>query len=214
MPFISVEGGEGCGKSTQLRLLGRALQEQAIPHVMTREPGGEPGAEAIRELVVQGEADRWEGMAETLLFLAARYQHVVRVIMPAIEAGKWVVCDRFHDSTRVYQGIGKEISDASYMALHQEIFGDKMVPDLTILLDLPPEVGLRRTLSRTHDETRFESMDISFHEKVRAGFLALAEQEPERIRVIDASGTVDQTHQAIIETLNINPGVFLNPITL
>ena len=165
--FITIEGGEGSGKSTQIAKLQAVLARNDIPHIITREPGGEPGAEAIRELLVTGDKDRWDGLAETLLFSAARVQHVARVIAPALAAGKWVICDRFMDSTRVYQGIGKGMQPAYIEALHQMTLGNVM-PDTTFVLDIAPDIGLARAKGRAGNELRFETMELTFHQQVRA----------------------------------------------
>ena len=140
---------------------------------------------------------RWESQTETLLFLAARTQHVARTIRPALARGDYVICDRFHDSTRVYQGVGRGLSRAYYDMLHTATLGN-FAPDITLLLDVPVEIGLKRALARGGDETRFESLDIGFHHAVREGFLALAKAEPERITVIDANQTLEQVHAAIM----------------
>ena len=207
--FISFEGGEGGGKTTQAKLLLQSLETAGITNtVHTREPGGEEGAEAIRELLVKGEPNRWDDIAETLLFLAARRQHVARLIQPALDAGKWVVSDRFHDSTRVYQGVGKGLSDDYYAKLHHMALGN-VVPDLTIVLDMPAEEGIKRSFSRDNDETRFEEMDISFHEAVRQGFLDLAVSEPSRIMVVDASSSIDVVHHQICELVSKRFGISL-----
>ncbi len=206
--FISFEGGEGCGKTTQIALLAQALQRASLPVIITREPGGEEGAEAIRRLLVEGAADRWDPVAETLLFLAARVQHSVRTIQPALTAGQFVLTDRFHDSTRVYQGIGKGMSDAFYQNLHQATLGE-FIPAMTLLLDIAPEAGLSRSLKRENTETRFESMELAFHQKVRDGFLALAGSESSRFVVIDASQPKEAVHAAIITAVNARYGLDL-----
>jgi len=209
--FITFEGGEGCGKSTQSKLLVHALEKAGIACLHTREPGGEEGAEAIRELLVKGATGRWDPVAETLLFLAARVQHVKRVIQPALTEGTWVISDRFHDSTRVYQGVGKGISRSYYDRLHAATLGN-FVPDLTLLLDIAPEVGLKRSIARANDETRFEKMDMSFHKAVRDGFLALAKQEPERIAILDASASVELIHHKIMQAVNERFGVLVKVV--
>ncbi len=194
--FITIEGGEGSGKSTQIALLKAALEKEHIPHVITREPGGEAGAEAIRALLVTGEKHRWDPLAETLLFSAARVQHVARLIRPALAEGKLVLCDRFLDSTRVYQGIGKGISSGYIDALHAMTLGN-LLPELTFILDIDPNVGLARAKGRAGDETRFEGMELAFHQQVRAGFQAIARNEPARCRVIDASQPAEAVHGQI-----------------
>lgn len=188
--FISFEGGEGSGKSTQIKRLAEALEKSGISVHVTREPGGEEQAELIRQLLVTGDKHRWDKMAETLLFLAARVQHAERIIRPKLAEGVWVLSDRSLDSTRVYQGIAKGVGVEVYDALHRLTLGS-FKPDLTLLLDIDPETGLKRSLSRANTETRFEGMDIAFHQSVRAGFLQLAGAEPERIAIIDASQSLD-----------------------
>jgi dTMP kinase len=195
--FITIEGGEGSGKSTQIAMLKAAFEKTNIPHVITREPGGEEGAEAIRALLVTGDKDRWDVLAETLLFYAARVQHVARLIQPALDSGKLVLCDRFVDSTRVYQGIGKNISPAFIDALHALTLGN-MMPELTIILDIDPQQGLARAKGRAGIETRFEGMELEFHALVRAGFLAIAREEPARCRVLDAAQPPEAVHAQIM----------------
>ena len=196
--FITFEGGEGCGKSTQVALFCQALQKAGKTVLQTREPGGSAGAEQIRKLLVSGDKDAWEPMAETLLFYAARLDHVGRAVKPALAAGTTVVCDRFCDSTFVYQGIGKCLTIERVQKLHELTLGDFM-PNLTFLLDIDPAIGLKRAAKRKGDETRFESMDMTFHQSVRAGFLKLAEKFPERIAVINANQSVEKV-QADIAT--------------
>jgi dTMP kinase len=198
--LISLEGGEGCGKSTQIKLLAAELSLRNIPITLTREPGGEIGAEAIRELLVSGDVNRWCATTETLLFLAARVQHVERVIKPALAKGHVVLCDRFHDSTLVYQGIGRGLSKEFYAMLHAATLGN-FAPDLTLLLDVPVEVGLKRAIARGGKETRFEQMDMSFHHQVRKGFIALATAEPERIAIIDAHQPLEHVKASILEVV-------------
>lgn len=206
--FITFEGGEGSGKSTQLKLLGRRLVDAGLNIVETREPGGSPGAEAIREIVVNGSADKWEPLAETLLFYAARIDHVEKRVKPALVKGSIVLCDRFSDSTFVYQGIGKGLPPDYIRSLHQLILGN-FRPDLTLILDIDPTIGLKRALSRSAAETRFESMDMDFHHKVRAGFLSIARAEPERCAVIDAAQTPDDVALAIAAEVNRKLGLKL-----
>jgi dTMP kinase len=194
--FISFEGGEGSGKSTQVRLLADYLRAQGREVVVTREPGGEEGAEAIRSLLVTGDPHRWESVTETLLFLAARVQHVQRVIKPALARGAWVISDRFHDSTRVYQGVGRGLQREFYDRLHAQVLQD-FVPDITFLLDIPVDVGLARALGRGGNETRFEQLDTAFHQRVREGFLELAAHESDRIVVIDAQQSLEQVQASL-----------------
>jgi len=163
--FITLEGGEGAGKTTQRALLASALGRAGHKVVETREPGGSPGAEEVRALLVQGEPGRWDAHTEALLVLAARRDHVRRHILPALEAGVWVICDRFVDSTYAYQGYGRGLDLQELQALHRFAVGD-LIPDLTLLFDLPVEVGLGRAADRGRPE-RFEALDLEFHRRVR-----------------------------------------------
>lgn len=209
--FITLEGGEGAGKSTQIKLLAQAFAARGINAITTREPGGSPGGEAIRGLVVSGATDQWHPTTEALLFMAARYDHLATVIQPALADGTWVLCDRFYDSTYIYQGIAKEVGTAWLDQLYRQLFANT-APDLTVLLDLPPRVGLARANKRGNvAESRFEQMDISFHETLRAGFLQLSENAPERIAVVDATSDAQAVHHAIIETVNVRFGLMLSP---
>ena len=193
--FITIEGGEGAGKSTQLRRLAADLAARGIDCLVTREPGGTEGAEAIRELIVHGPPERWRPLAELYLFLAAREDHLHRAILPALEQGRWVLCDRFADSTRVYQGwaggLGLDLVDR----LQAPLLGDHR-PDMTLILDLPVELGLARCAARGA-MARFEAKGAAFHERVRAGFHRVAELEPERFAVIDASGDEAEVATAV-----------------
>jgi dTMP kinase len=183
--FITFEGGEGAGKSTQVRLLAERLAGAAPEVVVTREPGGSTGAEAIRELLVTGAADRWSGVTEALLMYAARRDHIERVIRPALERGAWVVCDRFADSTRAYQGAGEAVDPALISALEAQVL-DGVTPDLTIVLDLPVEAGLARASARADVQSRFEAKGRAFHERLRQAFLDIARAQPARCAVISA----------------------------
>jgi dTMP kinase len=194
--FITFEGGEGAGKSTQVKRLVARLQAEGREVVATREPGGSPGAESIRELVLKGAADRWSPVTETLLMYAARRDHVERVIRPALERGAWVVCDRFADSTRAYQGAAGGADPALIAALEAHIVGETR-PDLTLVFDLPVEVGLARAHERAGTEMRFESKGSAFHERLREGFLAIARAEPERCAIVDATGSVEAVEAAV-----------------
>ena len=185
--FITLEGGEGTGKSTQVALLALRLRGAGLEVVTTREPGGTEGAEAIRALLVNGSTDRWSPAAEALLVNAGRADHVERLIRPMLAAGTWVISDRFADSTMAYQGAGKGLSDASLRSLHHLAAAD-LWPDLTLVLDLPVEVGLGRAASRPGGEGRFEAHDADFHARVSQGFRELAAAEPRRCRLIDAEG--------------------------
>ena len=198
--FITFEGGEGVGKSTHVRLLADALRGAGLGVVETREPGGSPGAEQIRELLIHGEVARWDAMTEALLHFAARRDHVARVIQPALASGDWVLCDRFADSTMAYQGYGHGLGSEVIEQLYALAVGD-LTPDLTVILDLPVGEGLRRAETRESGGTRYERMDQAFHERLRSGFLAIAERDPERCLVIDASLPIDAVHQAAKEAV-------------
>jgi dTMP kinase len=208
--FITIEGGEGSGKSTQIRLLMNALATASIPAIQTREPGGTEGAEAIRDLLLRGDAGKWDDVTETLLFYASRREHIARVVWPQMEQGKTVVCDRFADSTRVYQGFGKGLGDDYVMSIHHLVLG-AFQPNLTLWLDIEVDTGLERATSRPGEqEVRFESMQKSFHERVRGGFQHLAEQEPHRVVRINASQSIAEVHHDIIRTINGRLGLNLS----
>lgn len=194
--FISFEGGEGAGKSTQVKRLAARLESRGHEVVMTREPGGSPGAESIRDIVLRGAADRWSPVTETLLMYAARRDHIERVIRPALARGAWVVCDRFADSTRAYQGAAGGADPGLIQALETYILED-VRPDLTLVFDLPAEVGLERAHARAGAEMRFESKGSAFHERLREGFRAIAAAEPGRCAVIDATADMDAVEQAV-----------------
>lgn len=198
--FITFEGGEGAGKSTQVKLLAAALTQAGLDVVTTREPGGSPGAEAIRNLLVTGAVDRWDAETEALLHTAARRDHLAKTVWPALERGAWVVCDRFADSTLAYQGYGHGLSKDFIARLTRLAMGD-FTPDLTIILDLPVEEGLRRAGGRGDAEDRYERMAIEFHHRLRQGFLDIAAKDSNRCAVIDASVDVDSVHQAIMRAV-------------
>lgn len=208
--FITFEGGEGAGKSTQIKLLAAWLEDMGIACHLTREPGGSPGAEEIRSLLVTGEPDRWHSKTEALLMTAARAEHVERTIKPALKSGKWVLSDRFADSSIAYQGAGRGLGIDVVRNLQNwalEGFG----PDLVILLDMPVEDGLLRARGREATkvtaEDRFEKLDDGFHESLRQAFLGLASSTPERYAVIDARGSVDDIHQGIAATVKKRLGL-------
>lgn len=186
--FISLEGIDGSGKSTQAARLADHLRAQGRTVVLTREPGGSDGAEAIRRLLVEGDPARWSPVTELLLFNAARRDHLERVIVPALARGDWVVSDRFADSTRVYQGT-RGGDRAMVDALHALVIGRE--PDLTILIDMNPEEALRRGLARASGEDRFEEFGLAFQRMLRDGFLTLARAAPDRIRVVDGAADPD-----------------------
>ncbi|WP_309643630.1 dTMP kinase [Phenylobacterium sp.] len=192
--FITFEGGEGAGKSTQVKRLVERLRAAGHEVVATREPGGSPGAESIRDLVLKGSADRWSPATETLLMYAARRDHIERVITPALARGAWVVCDRFADSTRAYQGGAGGVEPDLIAALEDHVMGAAR-PDLTLVFDLPVEVGLARAevhaAAAGHAETRFESKGVAFHERLRAAFKAIAAAEPNRCVLIDAADGIE-----------------------
>jgi dTMP kinase len=188
--FISFEGIDGSGKSTQARRLAAYLEGQGQSVVLTREPGGSPGAEDIRALVLEGDADRWSPETELLLFTAARRDHLERTIQPALDAGQIVICDRFADSTRMYQGLRRDGLRARVDQLHDLMIGRE--PDLTVLIDMDPEVGLSRALSRNGGEERFESFGNDLQAKMRAGFLDLAAEFPDRFTIIDGGRDIEQ----------------------
>jgi dTMP kinase len=192
--FITLEGGEGVGKSTLAQALAAALAARGLDAVATREPGGSPGADEIRALLVRGDKARWSPLAETLLFVAAREDHLARVIRPALERGAWVVCDRYVDSTLAYQVAGHGAPRASVDALHAMIKAE--TPDLTIVLDLDPALGLTRSRGGARGEARFEGMGEGFHARVRSAFLGIAQGEPQRCLVIQA----DQPKETVLAT--------------
>lgn len=198
--FLSLEGGEGVGKSTQVKRLAAALEARGMPVVVTREPGGTEGAEGIRDLLMQGEVARWSAHAEALLFAAARADHVEKLIRPAVEAGSWVVCDRYIDSTRAYQG-AQDIDDAAILALHG--FGSKgLLPDRTLVLDLPQGEGHARSLTRDGGAAdRFGARGPDFHHAVATQFRRIAAAEPERVRLVDASGAIDDVTASLLGAL-------------
>jgi dTMP kinase len=187
--LVTFEGGEGAGKSTQIERLAATLRGAGLDPLVTREPGGTPGAEQIRELLVEGPPERWLPLSEALLLLAARYDHVVRRIAPALADGRWVLCDRFMDSTRVYQGLAGAVGEAVIDRLHATVLGD-LRPDLTVILDVPVATGLRRRQEAAGGQ-RYERMSNTFHERVRGGFLALARAQSERCVVVDATRPAD-----------------------
>ncbi|MES1152650.1 MAG: dTMP kinase, partial [Dongia sp.] len=184
--FITFEGGEGGGKSTQLRGLAEALRAAGQDVVTTREPGGAPGAEEIRRLLVEGEPGRWTPEAEALLHFAARAEHLDKVIRPALNAGKWVLCDRFADSTLAYQGYGQGVDLAWLKTLRKRVVG-ATEPGLTLVLDLPVETGLGRAKA----QQRYERMGAAFHARLRQGFLAIAKEEPARCVLVDAARPIE-----------------------
>jgi len=199
--FITLEGGEGAGKSTQMLRLAAALREKGIAVVTTREPGGSPGAEEIRGLLVNGAPGRWDALTETLLVYAARADHVKRTIGPALIEGKWVICDRFTDSTYAYQGAGRGLARETIRRVDAIVLDD-FKPELTLILDLDVEIGLERAKARAKEkpgaaESRFENFDRAFHDRLRQSFLDIAKRSPDRCLVIDAAGDADHVAAAI-----------------
>ncbi len=198
--FVTFEGGEGAGKSTQIKLLSASLENSIEEIVVTREPGGSVGAEIIRTLLVEGDTARWSPLTEALLHYAARRDHLEKTVFPALERGAWVLCDRFSDSTTAYQGYGHALGRDVVERLHETVVGS-FKPDLTIILDLPVEAGLARARGRDGNEDRYERMDIAFHHRLRDGFLDIARREPARCVVFDATQNIDALAQAIRNTV-------------
>jgi dTMP kinase len=205
--FITLEGGEGVGKTTQQSLLAEALRARGVEVLATREPGGSPGAEDIRRLVVEGEVGRWTPMSETLLLLAARNDHLIRTILPALEKRSCVVCDRFSDSTIAYQGGGLELGTDVVRELSKLVVGE-IVPDLTLILDMEVAAGLQRVKNRANGKgekpkddsqtQRYERMNEAFHKRMRRCFLDIAAQEPDRCVIIDATQKAEKVHEDIM----------------
>ena len=215
--FISLEGGEGAGKTTQIKMLADTLKAAGFDPVITREPGGAPGAEMIRSLLVEGGIDRWQPMTEALLHFAARLEHVRETIAPALEEGQWVVSDRFSDSTIAYQGYGHDLGQETMARLHELVLGGFQT-DLTLILDIPVEAGLARAGKREAGkieagesvwEDRYERMDLDFHRRLRDGFLDIARRNSERCLIVDADQAPDQVHTLIREIVQNRFGVDL-----
>lgn len=202
--FITLEGGEGAGKSTQVRRLAAHLSAQGIPVLVTREPGGSAGAEKIRSLLLEGTG--FDPVAEAMLMFAARREHVVATIRPALAAGMWVICDRFADSTRAYQCHGQGVPGEVYRKL-ADLALEGLAPDLTLILDIPPEAGMARAAARGVAADRYERLDAGFHARVRAGFLAIAAAEPARCAVVDATHDADAVFAAIRAELGARLGL-------
>lgn len=195
--FLTFEGIDGSGKSTQARTLAEYLHNAGHDVVLTREPGGSPGAEEIRSLVLQGDPDRWSAETEILLFTAARRDHLERTIQPALDAGKVVICDRFADSTRMYQGLSRGDLRGLVDQLHALMIGRE--PDMTLLIDMDPDTGLSRAKGRQGTEERFEDFGPALQRKMRAGFLALADEFPNRFRIVDGNRDMDSVAQDVAE---------------
>lgn len=195
--FITLEGGEGAGKTTQSALLTEALNALSIPVIRTREPGGSPGAELLRGILLGGSAD-WAPRAETLLHFAARADHLAKTIRPALDVGTWVICDRFYDSTLAYQGYGQGAERDFITAL---IRLSPLAPDLTIVLDIPETIAAQRISQRGGDADRYERQDASFHARVRQGFREIAAAEPKRCVLLDAAANIEAVHTAVMTTV-------------
>lgn len=200
--FISFEGIDGSGKSTQIKLFSERLKKHGIEHVLSREPGGSKGAEEIRRLLVEGDPDRWSHYTEMLLFTAARRDHLERTINPNLESGKTVVTDRFADSTRVYQGAAREGMEMTVNALHNLMI--RKDPDITFIIDIDPEIALKRGLARNSGEDRFEEFGLEFQKKLRKGFLSLASHFNKRCFIIDGNGELDIIFERIWTTYQDN----------
>jgi len=199
--FIALEGGEGAGKSTQARLLAAALQQRGIDAVLTREPGGTPGAEAIRALLLANEGDGWHPRAEALLFAAARSDHVERLIAPSLRQGRWVICDRFLDSSRAYQGGGGGLDDRELRQLHQ-IGSRGLLPDLTLLITVTPQIAAARLALRDEGRgDRIGSQPAEYHARVASAFMHFAQQEPDRFLAVDGDDTAEVTHNNVMRAV-------------
>ena len=198
--FITFEGGEGSGKSSQIDILRSRLINKNVEFICTREPGGMPSAEIIRELVITGDVDKWEPMTEALLMFASRYEHTKNLIIPALEKGKWVICDRYYHSTYAYQGLGHGLGLEKMEALKKITIGD-IEPDLTFFLDIDPVVGIKRTASRKSSEVRYENMDISFHNKLREAFKNFSKKNPKKSVMIDANQDLNKISDIIFKEI-------------
>ena len=198
--FITFEGGEGSGKSSQINILKSKLIDKGIDVVCTREPGGTPSAEILRELVTTGEVNKWEPMTEALLMFASRYEHTKNLIIPSLENGKWVLCDRFYHSTYAYQGLGHGLGLKAMEALKKISIGE-IEPDLVFFLDIDPMEGIKRTMDRHTNEDRFEKMDISFHTKLRDAFLGFSKTYSENSVVINADQEINKISDIIFEEI-------------
>ena len=187
--FISFEGGEGSGKSTQIKLLAKKLAKYGDV-ITTREPGGTIEAEIIRNLLVKGEKNKWSGVVETLLLHAARKDHIDKVIVPNLNNNKWVLCDRFKESTIVYQGYGKNV-DIKLIKKLDKLITDNLTPSLTFILDIDPKIGLKRSIRKANTETRYEKMSLSFHNKIRKAFKKIASTNKRNFKLINANQDID-----------------------
>lgn len=206
--FITFEGADGSGKSTQAALLADGLRKSGIDVALTREPGGAPGAEEIRTLLVEGKIERWTAMSEVLLHYAARLEHMTHTILPALKQGRWVVSDRFADSTMAYQGYGHQLGRQAVARVHRAVIDD-FAPDLTFILNVPVAVGLERAAARPGVENRYERMDRDFHLRLNKGFLDIARREPDRCIPVDGVGAVEDIQQSIRRLIGERLGVDL-----
>lgn len=210
--FITLEGGEGCGKSTQIKLLAEYLQNKGIDVVLTKEPGSTEEGKTLRELLVTGDKDKFDAVSECLLYYADRRCNLTKVVWPALEKGKWVISDRYADSTEAYQyyGYDKRVDIHTLQSLYKIVAGD-FKPDLTLILDIDSEVGMRRSYAKAATmvvkELRFESRQIDFHHNLRRGFLEIAEREPERCAVVDADTDIETLHKRIVKIVEDRLGI-------
>ena len=210
--FITFEGGDGCGKSTQVKLLAEYLQSKNIEPILTKEPGGTAEGQVLRQLLVTGDADKFDAISECLLYYADRRNHLTKVVWPAIKQDKWVISDRYADSTEAYQyyGYDKRVDISVLRELYKIVAGD-FKPDLTIILDIDPEIGMRRSFAKAQHmavkELRFEGRQIEFHHNLRRGFLEIAKREPERCVVINADADITAIHQQVVQTINERFGI-------
>ena len=199
--FITFEGGEGSGKSTQIRILKKRLSKNKKKIILTREPGGTKEAERIRELLVRGKSSKWSGTTEVLLMSTARKDHVDKVILPNLKKGNWVLCDRFIDSTLAYQGYGRNVGEVLIKQLNKSLINN-LKPNLTFLFDIDPKIGLRRSKKRINNELRYENMPLTYHRKIRNAYIDIAKKNKKRIKIIDGSldkNTISEIIWSIIQ---------------
>ena len=212
--FITLEGGEGTGKSTQVKLLAQALSQAGVDALTTREPGGTDQAERIRNLLIQRDAGNFDAMTEALLMMSARREHLVNKIWPALERGQWVISDRFADSTRAFQGYGMGLDQEIIEKIYALIAGE-FQPDLTFIFDIDPELGLKRSLKQLtvttnkteSTEDRYERMGLPFHTRLRKGFLEIAKKYPQRCVIIDATQDIQTIHRQVLKVIETRYGV-------
>ena len=199
--FITFEGGEGSGKSTQIKILKKRLSKNQKKIILTREPGGTKEAERIRELLVRGKSTKWSGTTEVLLMSTARKDHVDKVILPNLKKGNWVLCDRFIDSTLAYQGYGRNVGEVLIKQLNKSLINN-LKPNLTFLFDIDPKIGLRRSKKRINNELRYENMPLTYHRKIRNAYIDIAKKNKKRIKIIDGSldkNTISEIIWSIIQ---------------